>query len=61
MVVWNVAVTQLVAKRVLHKISNLVYFTPAIIFTVNAYDEHVECLYECKLLSLCMLNNYVSV
>ena len=32
--------------RVLHKISNLVYFTSAIIFSVNECDEHVECLYE---------------
>ena len=46
MVWWNVATTQLVAGRVLYKISNLVYFTSAIIFTVNDYDEHVECLYE---------------
>ena len=29
-----------------YKISNLVYFTSAILFTVNDYDEHVECLYE---------------
>ena len=46
MVGWNVAATQLVAGRVLYKISNLVYFTSAIIITVNEYDEHVECLYE---------------
>ena len=32
--------------RVLHKISNLVYFTSTILFTVNECDEHVECLYE---------------
>ena len=25
-----------------YKISNLVYFTSAILFTVNDYDEHVE-------------------
>ena len=42
MVGWNVAVTSLVAERVLDKISNLVYFTSAIIFYVNEYDEHVE-------------------
>ena len=30
--------------RVLHKISNLAYFTSAIIFSVNECDEHVECL-----------------
>ena len=35
MVGWNVAVTWLVAERVPYKISNLVYFTSAIIFTVN--------------------------
>ena len=42
MVGWNVAVTQLVVEQVLYKISNLVYFTSAIMFTVNDYDEHVE-------------------
>ena len=42
MVGWNIAATQLVAERVLDKISNLVYFTYAILFTVNDYDEHVE-------------------
>ena len=46
MVGWNVAATQLVAGRVLYEISNVVYFTYAIIFTVNECDEHVECLYE---------------
>ena len=46
MVGWNVAVTQLVAEQVLHKISNLVYFTSAITLLLNEYDEHVECLYE---------------
>ena len=46
MVGWNVAATQLVVERVLYKISNLVYFTFAILITVNDYDEHVECLYE---------------
>ena len=25
-----------------YKISNLIYFTSAILFTVNYYDEHVE-------------------
>ena len=29
-----------------HKISILVYVTSAILFTVNEYNEHVECLYE---------------
>ena len=42
MVGWNVAAMQLVVERVLHKKSNLVYFTSAILFTVNDYDEHVE-------------------
>ena len=51
MVGWNVAATQLVVERVLYKISNLVYFTSAILFTVNDYDEHVECLYECMFAS----------
>ena len=51
MVWWNAAVTQLVAERVLYKINNLVYFTSAILFTVNDYDEHVECLYERMLAS----------
>ena len=46
MVGWNVAAMQLVVERALYKISNLVYFTSAILFTVNDYDEHVECLYE---------------
>ena len=41
MVGWNVAATQLVAKQVLYKISNLVYFTSAFLFTVNDYDEYV--------------------
>ena len=59
MVGWNVAATQLVAERVLYKISNLVYFTSAILFTVNDHDENVECLYECMLLPLCMINNHV--
>ena len=34
MVGWNVAVTYLVTGQVLYKISNLVYFTSAIICTV---------------------------
>ena len=51
MVGWNVAATQLVVERVLYKISNLVYFTSAILFTVNDYDEHVECLYKRMLAS----------
>ena len=46
MVGWNVAVMQLDVERVLYEISNLVYFTSAITFTVNEYDEHVEFLYE---------------
>ena len=46
MVGWNVAVTQLVAERVVYKISNLIYFSSAILFTIKDYDEHVECLYE---------------
>ena len=44
-----------------YKISNLVYFTSATLFTVNDYDEHVECLYECMLLPLCMTNNCICV
>ena len=47
MVGWNVAATQLIAGGVLYEISNLVYFTSAIIITINEYDEDVECLYEC--------------
>ena len=46
MVGWNVAAMQLVVKQVLHKISDLVDFTSAIIFYVNECDEHVECLQE---------------
>ena len=42
MVGWNVAVTYLVGERVFHNISNLVYFTSAILFTLNECDEHVE-------------------
>ena len=42
MVWWNVAATQLVAERLLHKISDLVYFTSAILFTDNDYDAHAE-------------------
>ena len=51
MVGWNVAAMQLVAEQALHKISKLVYFTSAILFTVNECDEHVECLYECMFAS----------
>ena len=36
MVGWNVATTSS------YKISNLVYFTSTILFTVDDYDEHVE-------------------
>ena len=43
------------------KISNIVYFTSAILFTVNDYDEHVEFLYECMLFPLCMKNNCICV
>ena len=46
MVGWNVAATYLVAEQVLHKISNIVYFTFATILYLNECDEHVECLYE---------------
>ena len=46
MVGWNVAATQLVAERVLHKISDLVHFASEIIISVNEFDEHVECLQE---------------
>ena len=46
MVGWNVAATQLFVERFLYKISNLDYFTFAILFIVNECDEHVECLYE---------------
>ena len=46
MVGWNVAMTQLVAERVVYERSNLVYFTFAILFIVNDYDEHVGFLYE---------------
>ena len=35
MVGWNVAATQLVVERDLHKISDLVHFTSATIFSVN--------------------------
>ena len=35
-----------------YKISNLVYFTSAILFTINDYDEHVESLYERMLASV---------
>ena len=59
MVGWNIAAMQLVAERVLYKISNFVYFNSAILITVNEYDEHVECLYECMLLPLCMINDHV--
>ena len=51
MVGCNVPAMYLVAGQVLHKISNLVYFTSAIIFTVNDYDDHVECLDECMFAS----------
>ena len=44
MVGWNVAATQLVADQALHKISDLVHFISAILFTVNECNEHVnEC------------------
>ena len=42
MVGWNVAATQLVAERVHHKISDLVYFTSEILIPVNECNEHVE-------------------
>ena len=42
MVGWNIATTQLVIERALYKMSNLVYFTSAILVTVNDYVEHVE-------------------
>ena len=29
-----------------YKISNIVYFTSAIMFSFNECDEHVECLFE---------------
>ena len=61
MVGWNVVAMQLVAKRVLYEISNIVYFYFCNHITINEYDEHVECLYECMLLPLCMINNYVSM
>ena len=48
-------------EQALYKISNFGYFTSAILFTVNDHDEHVDCLYECMLLPLCMINNHVSV
>ena len=35
-----------------YKISNLVYFTSAILFTINECDEHVECLFECMFASV---------
>ena len=34
-----------------YKISNLVYFISAILFTVNDCDEHVEFFYECMFAS----------
>ena len=42
MVGWNVAATQLVADQFHHKISDLVYFTSAIVNSVNEIDEHVN-------------------
>ena len=42
MVGWNVAATQLVADRALHKISDLVHFNSATIFYANENDEHVK-------------------
>ena len=42
-----------------YKISNLVYFTSVFLFTINYHDEHVECLYDCMFLLLCMINNHV--
>ena len=60
MVGWNVAATQLVAGRVLYKISNLVYFTSAIIITVNEYNEHVAFLIECMFASAMYMKDYAS-
>ena len=51
MVGWNVAVTQLVADRVIHKISALVHFYFCNYITANDYNEHVECLFEHMLVS----------
>ena len=48
-------------ERVLHKISNLVYITPAIILLLmNVMNMLNVCLNAC-FLPLCMINNYVSV
>ena len=45
-----------------YKISNLVYFTPAIILLLmNMVNMLNECLYECMLLLVCMINNYICV
>ena len=45
MVGWNIAVTQMVADRALHKKSDLVHFTSATIISVNVIDEHVKCMH----------------
>ena len=59
MVGWNVAATYLVVDRVLHKISDLFIFTSATIFSVNDMMNLLnECLCECMLIPLCMINNY---
>ena len=57
MVGWNVAVTQLVAERVLYKISNIVYFTFVIIFTLM---NMMNMLNECTFASAVYVNDYAS-
>ena len=42
MVGWNVAATQLVADRILHKINDFLHFTSATVMSVNEIDEHVN-------------------
>ena len=50
MVGWNVAATYLVAEQVLHKISNIVYSTPAIILLLmNMVNMLNACMNICLL------------
>ena len=61
MVGWNVAATQLVADRVHPKISDPVFYLCNSIFTVNENEMNMlkECLFECMMFPLCLVDNYI--
>ena len=62
MVGWNVAVTQLVADRVLHKISDLVYYTSATLISINEMMNMMNAsMTECCWFLLCVMNACLNV